>query len=364
MKKKTICLNMIVKNESHVIRRCLACVKPIIDYWVIVDTGSTDETQKIIREFLNGIPGELHERPWVHFAHNRNEALAYAKNKGDYLLFIDADDELKWNDSFRWPDLEDDLYYATWQSGDQITRRTILINNHLEWRWEGVVHERIEPGGPIKASFIDGIVLWATEEGHRSGDLRQKNLNDAHLLEEALRNDSESSFDRFNLAMSYDRAGEAQSALRNYEMRARMGGSELEVYASYYRIGFLQEQLGKSSNEFIKSYFLAFQSRPTRAEPLFRIAAYFFRKELYFPAYLVARFALSCPLQDDAYYSDTYVYDYGLLCLFAECAYRVGQYEEAKGSLSDLLHRPQLPADLRFEIEKSAAGLKETLHRA
>jgi glycosyltransferase involved in cell wall biosynthesis len=39
---KTICLNMIVKGESRVIQRALASVKHLIDYWVIVDTGSTD----------------------------------------------------------------------------------------------------------------------------------------------------------------------------------------------------------------------------------------------------------------------------------------------------------------------------------
>ena len=48
MVKKTVCLNMIVRNESSVIQRCLDSVKGFIDYWVIVDTGSIDGTQKIV----------------------------------------------------------------------------------------------------------------------------------------------------------------------------------------------------------------------------------------------------------------------------------------------------------------------------
>src|ERR1700722_13597203 len=79
-----ICLNMIVKNESHVIERCLASVKGIIDYWVIVDTGSTDGTQEIITNYLKDIPGELIERPWKNFGFNRTEALLLAREKGDY----------------------------------------------------------------------------------------------------------------------------------------------------------------------------------------------------------------------------------------------------------------------------------------
>ena len=48
----TICLTMIVKNESQVIRRCIDSVKDYISYWVIVDTGSTDGTQDLIKEIM------------------------------------------------------------------------------------------------------------------------------------------------------------------------------------------------------------------------------------------------------------------------------------------------------------------------
>ena len=46
-----ICLNMIVKNEAPVIERCLASVRPWIDHWVVVDTGSTVGTEERIRNF-------------------------------------------------------------------------------------------------------------------------------------------------------------------------------------------------------------------------------------------------------------------------------------------------------------------------
>src|ERR1700722_17972902 len=80
--EEKICLNMIVKNESKVIQRCLDSVKPHIDYWVIVDTGSTDGTQEIIKKHMKGIPGKLYERPWKNFGESRSEAFDLAKGKG------------------------------------------------------------------------------------------------------------------------------------------------------------------------------------------------------------------------------------------------------------------------------------------
>src|SRR5262245_25158942 len=111
--RSTVCLNMIVKNEAPVIRRCLGSVLPLIDSWVIVDTGSTDGTQDIIREYLRQLPGELHERPWKHFAHNRSEALALARDRADpadYIMVIDADEVLEIAPEFVMPPLTEDSY--------------------------------------------------------------------------------------------------------------------------------------------------------------------------------------------------------------------------------------------------------------
>src|SRR5262245_49038382 len=88
---KSICLVMIVRNESAVVRRCLDSVKGVISHWVICDTGSTDDTAIIIEETLKGIPGTLYRTPWVDFGHNRSLALQLARGKADYHLLIDAD---------------------------------------------------------------------------------------------------------------------------------------------------------------------------------------------------------------------------------------------------------------------------------
>ena len=101
---KTIGLCMIVKNESKVILRCLESVRPLVDYVLVEDTGSTDGTQTIIREWLDRVqlPGEVYDEPWRDFAYNRSHALARMRNKEevDYTLVMDADDHVVFEPDF------------------------------------------------------------------------------------------------------------------------------------------------------------------------------------------------------------------------------------------------------------------------
>jgi len=81
---KTICLNMIVKNESHIILETLENILSTlkIDYWVISDTGSTDNTPQLIKEFFQSrnIPGELKHDPWKDFGHNHSQKKTGSSN--------------------------------------------------------------------------------------------------------------------------------------------------------------------------------------------------------------------------------------------------------------------------------------------
>ena len=87
-------LVMIVKNEAHGIRETLESFKPFIDRWTILDTGSTDGTQGIIRHVLDGITGALHEEPFVDFATSRNRALDLHSDATTYTVMPDSDDRL------------------------------------------------------------------------------------------------------------------------------------------------------------------------------------------------------------------------------------------------------------------------------
>ncbi|MHA2010088.1 MAG: glycosyltransferase family 2 protein, partial [Promethearchaeota archaeon] len=83
-------VSMIVKNEGKVLRRCLESVKDHVDEIVIVDTGSTDDTIAIAKEF----GAKVFEHPWEDsFSVARNQAIAHTNCQ--WLLQIDGDEELQ-----------------------------------------------------------------------------------------------------------------------------------------------------------------------------------------------------------------------------------------------------------------------------
>jgi glycosyltransferase involved in cell wall biosynthesis len=355
-----ICLNMIVKNEKDVIERCLNSVKPLIDCWVIVDTGSKDGTQEIIRECMRGIPGVLYERPWVNFAHNRNEALDYAKESAEYLLFMDADDILEFSPFFERPFLDKDAYTIKIRYDGNTYSRFSVVKSALDWRWRGVVHEVIDSQFSRTYGLIEGVEMVIIGGGDRSQD-PTKFLKDALLLETALKEDPYDARNVFYLAQSYRCAGIPDLALKNYLRRVELMGWDQEVFWSLYSIALLYEELSFSKEKIIDAYYEAFHYRPIRAEPLYRLAAYYRRQNDFLLAYLLTEYALKIPLPFEVIFVERWIYEYGLLFEHSISAYWVEKYEECYNACLKLLSLPNLPISIREATLKNIEFAKEKL---
>lgn len=348
-----ICLNMIVKDESKGIRKCLESVKPFIDYWVIVDTGSTDGTQEIIKEYFKDVPGELHEQSWVDFAHNRNEALKLAKEKGDYLLFIDGDDILTFDPDFKKPTLDKDAYYITISYSGMNYARTSLVKSNLNWRWDGVVHEVLVCSDNTSNDTLSGVTMLILGKNRSPEEGRQKFLSDAKVLEEALEKEPHHTRYTFYLAQSYRDAGELEKAIQSYQKRVDLGGWDQEVFWSLYQIAILQEHQNCPEETVLKSYSKAFVYRPTRIEPLYRLAKHYRLKENYLLGYLISKQALEIPPTNDILFLESWIYDYDLLLEFSICAYWIEKYEEALIAGAKLIEKQTLPQNVRDCVERN-----------
>jgi hypothetical protein len=189
-KMPTVCLNMIVKDESHIIEKTLEnlCSKIKFSYWVICDTGSTDNTAEIITAFFKkqNIPGELHSHKWVDFAFNRTIALNQAYNKTDLLLVFDADDALCGKINIPKQVLHDEYHLKFGSAEGTNYTRVLLINNRKIFKYLSVLHEFISCTEPNATStVIDGdYYVISGRSGNRNKD-PEKYLKDARILEAA-----------------------------------------------------------------------------------------------------------------------------------------------------------------------------------
>jgi len=339
-----ICLNMIVKNEAPVIRRCLTSVLPIIDHWVIVDTGSEDGTQQIIREFLADLPGELHERPWVNFAHNRSEALELAREQGDYIFVIDADEILEIEPGTELPQLILDSYNVQVRYGNTKYLRRQLVRNALPWRYEGVLHEYITCEQARTEQFLPGLCTVPHHDGARALDpLTYK--KDAALLEKAVQEDPTNARYVFYLAQSHRDAGDFEAALLVYKQRVDLGGWREEVWYSLYQIAQLKERLRHPWPEAMDAYLTAWQYQPHRAGPLYRIAMHYQAKSEYHTSHLFLSKAMQLPTPGpEGLFVEHTLYAYQLALDHAVASYYVGDQEAAVAGNSNLLRSGQLPA--------------------
>jgi len=345
---------MIVKNEALVIRRCLDSVKPFIDTWVIVDTGSSDGTQQLVRDIMADLPGELFERPWKNFGHNRNEALELARGRAEYLFFIDADERLDLPAGYERPSLGADGYHLNVRYGSLSYARCALFASHLPWHWEGVVHEYLACTTAFKLETLTGPTVVVSHDGARSRD-PDTYRKDAALLEQALLDNPNNTRDVFYLAQSYRDAGELEKSRENYLRRARMQGWEEEGWFAQYQAAILEERLGSTPEAISFAYLSAYQRRPFRAEPLVRLARFHRLRREYHLALLYARRAVAISKPPDLLFLDEAAYSWCALDELAVAAYYVDA-QDAKADGRNAVRR--LLAENRFPESERARMLK------
>jgi hypothetical protein len=341
--KTTVCLTMIVRDEAHIVHEVIEAVAPFIDSWVIVDTGSSDGTQDLIRQLMaeRGIPGELHERPWRDFGHNRTEALALAQGHADYIWMMDADDTVTGTIDFS--GLSADAYFMRIRDGLTYWR-VMLFRDGVPWTYVGVVHEVAHCDMPHTKERLEGdYQVHSRRLGARSKDPR-KYARDAEVLQAVVDANPEDVRSTFYLAQSYLHASDFANARRWYERRAQMGGWDEEVFQSLFRGAEAMERLGEPWPLVQQAYLAAWSFRPTRAEPLHAIARWYRVNGQYVLGHHFAQAAaqISLPV-DDALFVIESVYAWQALDEQAVCASWIGKSPESFAICRQLISQPALP---------------------
>lgn len=343
-----IILFMIVKDESKVIERCLRTIKPYIHGWCIADTGSTDNTIEIIQRVMQGLPGEVFERPWVDFAHNRNESLARAKElfpEADYLVTLDADEVLA---SPNFNKLDSDAHPFKYIHGSLEFERISVISAKQPWKFKDVLHEYLDLETPHSKGEYVGVVR-TSREGARSSD-PLKYEKDAEILRKELEKDPTNTRYQFYFAQSLRDAGKLEDAYQAYGVRATMGGWSEEVWQSYYQRGIITESLGRDG---VKDFMAAYEVNPKRAEAPGRLARLYRAKNKFNLAYLWANAGIGLEVTPNLLFAEPSYYKWICKDEAAIAAYWTGKFAIGAELNKELLASADLPQEQHQRITEN-----------
>ncbi|MCI3280203.1 glycosyltransferase family 2 protein [Synechococcus sp. PCC 6717] len=170
---------LIVKNEATNLQRCLASVQPVVDEIVVVDTGSTDDTVAIARQFTE----KLYTLPWRDdFAAARNYSLDQAS--GEWILVLDADEVLVCLSD---TSLREQLAAAPSVQAYQLLRREIgtgeqfsdfaivrLFRNLPTLRYQGRFHEQLVSSGSAPITIGSLTTFRIDHYGYQPAQIQAK----------------------------------------------------------------------------------------------------------------------------------------------------------------------------------------------
>ncbi|MQA89390.1 MAG: hypothetical protein GEU90_04015 [Gemmatimonas sp.] len=326
-------LCMIVRDESAVIERCLKSAFPIVDGFVICDTGSQDDTVERARASAEraGIPGQMLRHQWVDFGRNRTMAAMAARRfvqecgwapDRTYLLLLDADMVLHVDPVFDSQSLTESWYDVLQDDGVIQYRNPRLICLRSEWEAVGPTHEYWRPvGAGATGRRLDTLLIEDRADG---GNRESKYERDINLLREALRAEPENSRCVFYLAQSFFETGRWAEAADWYGQRWRMEGWAEEGWYARYREGLCLLKMGERERG-AGTLLEAFDERPERAEPLWALARHYRELGKHQAALPLVLRGLEIPYPaEDVLFVERQVYEWRLWEELMICAYHSG----------------------------------------
>ncbi|MEX0671805.1 MAG: hypothetical protein WD068_00450, partial [Candidatus Babeliales bacterium] len=346
--KPLLGLVMIVKDEAHWVAKGLATIAPFIDYWCILDTGSTDGTQDLIKEALKDVPGQLYQEPFIDFGASRNRVLALAGENAVFVVTLNADDFVCNGAQLRaFCEHHRDHHAATYmvlrtdatQACDYYCRRLIRTSAHK--RFVGKTHEYLDDFSehivPDVAIFFDP----PTFDGERKKRAWERDLK---ILSDDYDNDPTNTRTVFYLAQTYECLGILPEAFKFYAIRAAMGGWREEHFEALYRKARVSYYLKKPFTQTLEYYLDAYNFSQHRAEPLYELANIYLERKNYSLAYMYGVHAARIPFPpQDWLFVQRNVYTYKMYDLLGIVSWYIGEYEMGERALKKALE--QYPND-------------------
>lgn len=387
------CLVMIVKNEAHVIERCLRSARAVgIKKFCICDTGSTDGTPEKIMRLADaiGMAGSVHEIPWENFGQARTRAYAEAHAqtgdaRAEWLITTDADHEFSGTlEGFAPTETDPDVWLIQRRAANQIFWAKAIVRNDRCWRVVGVMHEVLDTGD-IPCGQYGKLIEIVHHDGARSKDLH-KPVRDAQLLERAIAGAdlrwrllrglaatvavllpgsavrrwldrcslrrllavvaAHQARDLFYAANCWRDARQFDRAIALYEARFAIDNWGEERWYCLYQKGICLALSGRCP---VLDWLAAWEFRPHRAEPLARLADYWAQLGFWRNAMIAAELAknIEPPQPSELLFIEPSAYSWAPLNTLAAAQANLGDAATACATIKRMLDYSNVPDDVR-----------------
>lgn len=338
---------MMVKNEHKCLRITLNSLIGHVDSLVVFDTGSTDDTVDILKEFSkeSGIPLRLKVGEFVDFSTSRNVSLDFADTFPDidYLLLLDCNDQLQGGDKLReeckkYLDSESTGFMVKqeWLSNDLIEYFNIrLVKAHSGWRYRGAVHEwmkntAFEDGKEPPVPNIDKAVTLFQNRNEDDNKTYLRFSRDKELLISDHKKDPKEPRTLFYLAQTCACLKQWEDAFYYYKLRIKEQGFWEERFQACLRCAEAAEKLGHDWYSVMKWYIQSLEYCE-RAEPLIKLAEYYISKNIWHLAYHFISYACTLDYPSNCVlFVNKRDYNYTRWHLLGRVAYYHGKYQEGK----------------------------------
>ncbi len=363
-----LALNFICKNEAHVIKNMLESCKSVTDLIVATDTGSTDGTQEIIRNFgkENDIKVYVFDRPFDNFEKSRNYSMQKLRDVVSELgwdadkvhgYWFDCDETLVISPNFNKHQFTKDLYMINTYIGQMKYTRNTFFKVSKPFRWYGPVHEFIICDEKnITSGLAEGIHVDVKMTGASwQGNIPTKYKNHAFELEKYIDENRTDPRWIFYTAQSYhdsasipDNKEENEERLRRslkyYRERvSRPDGYPEEIYYSQYRIGTIMRVLEESWNLTHQECLKAYSMDPLRGESIKTIIDYYLQVGEWHMAYLYTKFAKvnfhgKNPYPQRLLFVDEALYIWKFAESHAAACFYTGRMDEARSNYQEIVN--------------------------
>lgn len=353
---------LMIKDEAEVI---VSTLEPLVEggitSFLILDTGSTDDTPTIARTYLETTSTSFYiaQEPFINFAASRNRALELTEQQfpqAEFMLMLDAEWYLhgaKELLSFCKKELEvipnyNSCYAVHIMSTgiDFYTQRLIRCNRGVHF--VGAVHEVPSVWQGIKVSGNIFFEYRPANKGCKKSSLRWERDKDI-LLNEFHKNPHDPRT-TFYLAQTYACLGDWENAALFYQIRTKQKGWDEENFMAQYRYAQALENANYENKDdlwdiALINYLKAYALRPHRAEPLVSIAQHYLNNNQHALAFLFAQRAAQLPYpSQDVLFVEKELYNYTRYNLLGICAWYIDEFEHGEQAvLNALKAHPETP---------------------